>query len=626
MKRIVSMLLCVAMLCTLSCWAMAETVFTPGTYEGEGTGFQGPIKVSVTVSDTAIEQIQVLEQSETAGISDPAFEKIPALILEHQSVAVDAVAGCTNSSRGLIEAVKAALLAAGATEEMISKEIAAQEAGELETQTADVVIIGAGGAGMTAAVEALRAGGSVLIVEKMAAVGGNTIAAGSALNAAGSDIQKTGTMAASGVEAIEEKLALEPQCDAMKRWQESVRQDLDAYIASGSNQVFDTPDLHKLQTYVDGDYVGKPELIEILCDNAPKALTFLEDLGMSWKPQITTAVGATWSRSHQPANVFGGAGSDFVLPQYEFVKANGGVVALEHKAEELMVEDGRVVGVKGVASNGTPFEFRANKSVILATGGFSANVEMRMKYNKFWANLDETVPTSNQPCATGDGITMAEAIGANLYGMEWIQMVPAGDASLNASIANEMYINADGNRFIAEDERRDVLSGAILAQPGSFCWKVSSAYQAWDIQGGYDYKGNPIESLVANGKAVVGDTLDELAQAMGVNADNLKAAALAFDKAVAGEEPDALGRKVFEYKMDKGPYYATKSYAKVHHTMGGVEINTDCQVLDTQGNVIPGLYACGEVTGGIHGSNRLGGNAIADIIVFGQIAGQNAMK
>ena len=517
-------------------------------------------------------------------------------------------------------------MAAGATEEMISKEIAAQEAGELETQTADVVIIGAGGAGLTAAVEALRAGGSVLIVEKMAAVGGNTIAAGSALNAAGSDIQKTGTMAASGVEAIEEKLALEPQCDAMKRWQESVRQDLDAYIASGSNQVFDTPDLHKLQTYVDGDYVGKPELIEILCDNAPKALTFLEDLGMSWKPQITTAVGATWSRSHQPANVFGGAGSDFVLPQYEFVKANGGVVALEHKAEELMVEDGRVVGVKGVASNGTPFEFRANKSVILATGGFSANVEMRMKYNKFWANLDETVPTSNQPCATGDGITMAEAIGANLYGMEWIQMVPTGDASLNASIANEMYINADGNRFIAEDERRDVLSGAILAQPGSFCWKVSSAYQAWDIQGGYDYKGNPIESLVANGKAVVGDTLDELAQAMGVNADNLKAAALAFDKAVAGEEPDALGRKVFEYKMDKGPYYATKSYAKVHHTMGGVEINTDCQVLDTQGNVIPGLYACGEVTGGIHGSNRLGGNAIADIIVFGQIAGQNAMK
>ena len=621
MKRIISMLMCLAMLCTLCAGALAET------YEGEGAGFGGTIKVAVTIEDGKLTAIDVLESKETTGISDPAFAKIPAAIIENQSVAVDTVAGCSFSSKGLIEAVTAAWLASGAALEDISKEITVDEAAkELETRTADVVIIGAGGSGMTAAVEALRAGGSVLIVEKMASVGGNTIAAGSALNAAGTDIQKSGTMAASGIEAIEEKLALEPKNDDMKRWQESVRKDLDAYIASGENYVFDSTDLHKLQTYVDGDYVGKPELIELLCDGAPHALEFLEELGMSWRPQITTAVGATWSRSHQPANVFGGAGSDFVLPQYEFVKANGGEVALEHRAEGLIVEDGRVVGVKGTANDGTPFEYRANKGVILATGGFGANVEMRQKYNKFWSNLDETVPTTNQPCATGDGIAMAEAIGANLYGMEWIQMVPNGDASLNASIANEMYINADGNRFVAEDERRDVLSAAILAQPGSFHWKVSSAYQAWDIQGGYDYKGHSIEENVAAGKAVVGDTLDDLAAVMGVDAENLKAAAEAFDKALTGEEPDALGRKVFEYKMDKGPYYATKSYAKVHHTMGGVEINTNCQVLDTNGNVIPGIYACGEVTGGIHGANRLGGNAIADIIVFGQIAGQNVMK
>jgi len=221
---------------------------------------------------------------------------------------------------------------------------------------------------------------------------------------------------------------------------------------------------------------------------------------------------------------------------------------------------------------------------------------------------------------------MAEAVGASLYGMEWIQMIPNGTASLNASIANEMFINAEGKRFIAEDERRDVLSGAILEQPDSFCWKFSSAYQAWDIQGGFDYKGNSIEANVANGKAVVGDTIEEIAAAMGVDAANLQAAADAFDKALTGEVPDEFGRKVFEYKMDKGPYYATLSYAKVHHTMGGVEINTNCEVLDTNGNVIPGFYACGEVTGGIHGANRLGGNAIADIIVFGRIAGQNAVK
>jgi len=619
MKRIICLVMVLAMLCTC---AMAET------FEGVGKGFGGEIKVAATVEGGKLTAVEVLSHSETAGISDPAFAKIPAAIIENQTVAVDAVAGCTFSSNGLIEAVKAAWVASGANLEDISKAVVAGEAAakELETKTADVVIIGAGGAGMTAAVEVLRAGGTVLLVDKMASVGGNTIAAGSALNAAGSDIQKTGTMAASSIEALEEKLALEPKNDTMKRWQDSVRKDLDAYIASGANHVFDTPDLHKLQTYVDGDYVGKPELIELLCDGAPQALKFLEELGMTWKPQITTAVGATWSRSHQPANVFGGAGSDFVLPQYEFVKANGGEVVFEHKADELIMENGRVVGVKGMATDGTPFEYRANKGVILATGGFGANVEMRQKYNTYWANLDETVPTTNQPCATGDGIAMAEAVGASLYGMEWIQMIPNGTASLNASIANEMFINAEGKRFIAEDERRDVLSGAILEQPDSFCWKFSSAYQAWDIQGGFDYKGNSIEANVANGKAVVGDTIEEIAAAMGVDAANLQAAADAFDKALTGEVPDEFGRKVFEYKMDKGPYYATLSYAKVHHTMGGVEINTNCEVLDTNGNVIPGFYACGEVTGGIHGANRLGGNAIADIIVFGRIAGQNAVK
>ena len=621
MKRIISLVMCLAMLCTLCAGAMAET------FEGVGKGFGGEIKVAVSVEDGKLTAVEVLSHGETAGISDAAFAKIPAAMIENQSVAVDTVAGCTFSSNGLIEAVKAAWLAAGAAEADITKAVEAKEvAKELETKTADVIVIGAGGAGMTAATEVLRAGGSVLVVDKMAAVGGNTIAAGSALNASGSDIQKSGTMAASGVEAIEEKLALEPKNDTMKRWQESVRKDLDAYIASGETYVFDTADLHKLQTYVDGDYVGKPELIELLCDGAPQALKFLEELGMQWKPDITTAVGATWSRSHQPANIFGGAGSDFVLPQYEFVKANGGEVVLEHKVEEIIAENGRVVGVKGMATDGTPFEYHANKSVILATGGFGANVEMRQKYNKYWANLDETVPTTNVPSATGDGIALAEGVGASLYGMEWIQMVTGGNGSISASIANNMYINAEGNRFVAEDERRDVLSGAMLAQTGSFSWLLSDAKTAWDIQGGMTYNGQSIQDWVDSGRLVEANTIEELAEKIGVPADNLQAAIDTFNKAVTGEQADPLGRKVFQYTFDKAPYYAGTAQAKVHHTMGGVEINANAEVLDTNGNVIPGFFAAGEVTGGIHGANRLGGNAIADIVVFGQIAGQNAVK
>ncbi|MBR5224188.1 MAG: FAD-dependent oxidoreductase, partial [Clostridia bacterium] len=352
MKRIVSVLLCLAMLLTLSVGAMADT------FEGTGKGFGGDIKVAVTIEDGKLTAVEVLAHGETAGISDAAFAGVPAAMIEGQSVAVDTVAGCTYTSKGLIEAVTAAWMASGATLEEISKEIVKEEAAkELETKTADVIVIGAGGAGMTAAVEVLRAGGTVLVVDKMAAVGGNTIAAGSALNAAGTEIQAAGTMAASGIDAIEEKLALEPKNDDMKRWQESVRKDLDVYKASGSNQVFDTVDLHKLQTYVDGDYVGKTELIEILGNGAPQALEFLKELGMTWDPAITTAVGATWPRSHQPSRTFGGAGSDFILPQYEFVKANGGEVVLNHKVEEIIAEDGRVVGVKGTATDGTPFEY-----------------------------------------------------------------------------------------------------------------------------------------------------------------------------------------------------------------------------------------------------------------------------
>ena len=248
MKRIICLMMVLAMLCTC---AMAET------FEGVGKGFGGDIKVAATIDGGKLTAVEVLSHGETAGISDAAFAKIPAAMIENQTVAVDTVAGCTFSSNGLIEAVKAAWLASGVLAAAITKAVVAEEAAkELEVKTADVVIIGAGGAGMTAAVEVLRAGGSVIVIDKMAAVGGNTIAAGSALNAAGTDIQKAGTMAATGVAAIEEKLALEPKNDDMKRWQESVRKDLDAYKASGANYVFDSLDLHKLQTYVDGDYIA----------------------------------------------------------------------------------------------------------------------------------------------------------------------------------------------------------------------------------------------------------------------------------------------------------------------------------------------------------------------------------
>ncbi len=627
MRRILCLLLVLCLSLPLTLAASGESVFTPGTYEGAAAGYGGDVTVSVTVDEKNILAVEVTAAGETPGISDPAIDKLPALIVEKQTIALDTVAGCTFTSSAILEAAKAALLSSGASVEAITLAPAEDAPASLETEerTADVIVIGAGGAGLTAAVEVLRAGGSVLVVDKMSSYGGNTIAAGGALNAAYTDIQKAGSMAASGLDYVKAQLALPPHDEYMARWQESVQKDLDAYLAEGRTNVFDSPDLHKLQTYVGGDYVANPKLVEILGNGAKDSLSFLEDLGMKWSPEITTAVGATWARSHQPQRVFGPKGSDFVIPQYEFVVKNGGEVILEHKVEHILMDNGRAVGVSGTTSAGQPFTYTANKSVILATGGFGANVEMRMRYNRHWANLDETVPTTNLPSATGDGIVMAEEIAANLIGMEWIQLVTGG-GGFSASIANNLYLNAEGNRFVAEDSRRDVLSGAVLEQPGSFFWFLSDAHTAEDIQHGVSYDGRKIEDIVASGGVIKADTLEELAEKIGADPENVKAAVDAFNKAVKGEAADPLGRRVFEFPFDKAPYYAGRGLAMVHHTMGGVEINELCQVLSTAGEVIPGLYAAGEVTGGIHGGNRLGGNAIADIIIFGQIAGQQAMK
>lgn len=609
--------------------AQAESgIFTPGTYTGTAKGLNGDIVAHVTVSADKIEGITFDEHKESIGISDPAFDKLPNLILEHQSVAVDAIAGCTVSSNGVLEAVKMALLEAGASEADITKTVAA-ESKEKESYEyeADVVIVGAGGAGMTAAYEVLKSGGSVVVLEKTAAVGGNTIAAGSALNGADSKRQEQMSMNEAEIEKIEDILALEPVDDYMKSWQETVQKDLEQYKADGKTYLYDSPALHKLQTYTGGDYVGNPELIDRFAEEAAISVTYLEELGTVWKDDVTAAIGATWNRSHMPeGEPWGNKGAAFVLPQAAKVEELGGEVKLEHKAESLIVEDGRVTGVVGTTSDGDSFEARGKNGVIIATGGFGANVEMRQKYNTMWPNLDESVRTTNVASATGDGIVMAEAIGANLVGMEWIQMITNADKQdFSASINNFIYVNAEGERYVREDGRRDEIASATLAQTDSFCYWICDSQEADERLGGVTYAGLVIDELIDGELMFKADTLKELAEQLSIDFATLEKTVDEYNSYVDAQK-DPLGRQLFGVKIEKGPFYANRVTAKVHHTMGGIEIDADTHVLDQEGNVIPGLYAAGEVTGGIHGANRLGGNAIADVVSFGRIAGQEIMK
>lgn len=611
--------------CSTSNAGNNESLFNPGVYEGTGSGLNGDITAVVEVSADEIVSIEFKDHHETMGISDPAFEKLPASIIENQTVAVDTVSGCTMSSQGILEAVKNALLSSGADEADITKAPAEKAAsGETIKKSADVIVIGTGGAGMSAGAEVVKAGGSVILIDKMSSVGGNTILAASAMNAADPDLQKDQDMKSTSLTVIKELVALEPKSDLMAQWQAEIKADIEKYEAEGATYLYDSPALHKLQTYVDGDYVGNPELIDLYANNALGSIKWITSLGAKFEEQVTSAVGATWQRSHTPTKDLGSAGASFVLPQMTVIEDNGGEILLEYKAEEIMMDNGRAVGVKGTMQDGTPFELTANKGVVIATGGFAANPEMRVKYNKFWANAGPDVPTTNPTSSTGDGIIMAENAGANLIGMEWIQMVTFSKSAITASIDNSIQVNQAGLRFVKEDGRRDEICQAILEQEGGYMYRIYDAHTIVDQLNGISYKGVPIDNYIGNG-AYKADTLEGLANEIGVDYAVLQETVDVFNASVDGE-PDEFGRMMFDHKLEQGPFFAVKYRPLFHHTMGGIEINTKTQVIDTEGNIIPGLYAAGEVTGGIHGSNRLGGNAITDIITFGRIAGQEVMK
>lgn len=563
-----------------------DGLFNPGTYTGEGQGLS-KIKVEVTVTEDKITDIKVVEHNETPGVGDVALEQIPAEIIEYQSLGVDIVAGATMSSNGIIEAITQALEKAGADIAALKKVPAktVTKTGETIEKETDVVVIGAGGAGLAAAVSAHQNGAEVIVLEKMPKVGGNTIISGAAYN------------------------AVDPK-----------RQQLQG--------IEDSVDKHFQQTYEGGDKLGKPELIRILVENAYPALEWLESMGMEFTDEVFTVLGGLWPRAHKPVEPLG---TGYIKTYMNYIDNNSGIeVLLNTRATELIKENDRVVGVKAETPEGNLI-VRARNGVVLATGGFSANVEMREEYNKIWPSL-KNLKTTNHPGATGDGIAMAKAVGANLIDMEQIQLLPMGDpetgslsGNIEQAVENRIFVNKQGKRFVDEGARRDVMTQALFEQEDAFMWVIldSKNYPTGDVKNNFN---ETIDELVAAGRAYKADTLEDLAKQIGVDPDNLVEAVNKFNEAVETGGPDEFGRTLFQWKIDTPPFYAGARVPTVHHTMGGVEINEKAQVLNVNGNVIPGLYAAGEVTGGIHGSNRLGGNALADITVFGRIAGENAAK
>lgn len=591
MKKILSVVLALAlMLC--AALAVADTSYT--ATGDSAIGGVDAITVTVTLTDDgAIANVVVDECKDTAGICELPCEKVPAAMVAANSINVDTVAGATMTSEAIINAVKAALTAGGVDiAPLMEKKEAVVEKAADETLEADVVVIGAGGAGLAAAITAEQNGAKVIVVEKMPKVGGNTILAGGAVNAV---------------------------------------DDRSEFAIKQNDSIY----WHYWQTLNGGDWQGDPELVMTLVENAYDGIEWTKSLGMEWlgEEAVFTVSGGLWPRAWKPAMV---AGTGFFDTYTKYINAHQDTMTLmlNTKAEEIMVnESGAACGVVATGETGNTITINA-KSVVVATGGFSKNVELRMAYDAIWGTLDEKVLSTNHEGATGDGVKMLQKLGADFIQMGNIQLLPLGDpvtGSLSGNIEHgvdsRIFVNKSGLRYGDEGGRRDDMTRDLFKQEDATMWIVmdSDTYPTGDEVNNF---GETANQLVAAGRAVKADTLDELAALMGVDAENLKATVAEYNRHCTGGDlegqADEFGRTLFGAPIDNGPFYAGARVPTVHHTMGGVKIDTKCRVYDENGEIISNLYAAGEVTGGIHGTNRLGGNALTDTVVFGRIAGESA--
>ena len=565
----------------------AASMAAPVTAEGTGVGKHGDITVAVTFDAGKIQDIKIVKNAENPILAKKVFTDLKDQVVALSSTDVDLISGATFSAKGFIDAVNDAAKKAGVTLAKADKKALKKAARELpKTSNYDVVVIGAGGAGFSAAITAKNAGANVVLLEKMPAVGGNSLISGAEMNVA-------------------------------KNW---VQPKL------GIND--DSPELHAQDTFKGGDGKGDMKVINVMTHEALDAAKWCRDyLGVRFEDDNLFFFGGH-SRKRALIPV-GHTGTEFIAKFQAKADELGIPVITNMKAEELIKDkDGRVVGVKATM-DGSEYTFNAKGGVVLATGGFGANPEMVKKYNP---KIDERFKTTDAPGTTGEALYMAERAGAQLVNMGYIQTYPICDPLsgaieliADARFDGAIMLNQEGKRFVEELQRRDVLSEAILNQTGQYCWvlwndnigKISNTVKA---------HANEYEAFTKQGIMTTCDDLKCIADFTKIPFDQLqKTVKRVSDMAGKGNDKDFNHRSGL-VDMQQGKYYVIKAVPSTHHTMGGVRINEKAEVLTAEGKVIPGLWAAGEVTGVTHGTNRLGGNAYTDIIVFGRIAGEAAAK
>ena len=580
-KRILSCLACVALIVFCIGGSMYVVEHEGHQYDGAAQGFAGEIKVSVFVEGNTITDITYQTEGETPSIGGSAIKALRTKILKTQNVNIDTISGATYSSKGFLSAVEMALGEAG-----IVADGSGAGAGTAEDYeaTADVVVVGGGGAGMTAAITVAENGKSVILLEKSDILGGNTSRASSGMNAAETHYEKE-----QGIE--------------------------------------DSVELFIEDTIKSGKEINDPELVRTLAENTSEAIDWLDKENAPLSGPLGTMGGLSAKRTHRPVDAEGNVTSvgNFLVSALGVRLDELGIEVVTGAAvNKIIMEDGKAVGVSGVGAYGENITVHAN-SVIIATGGFGGNMDRIVALRPDLAGYIST----NVATADGDAIDFLGEVGADFVDMEQIQLhptvIPTDGALVGEALRGDgaILVNREGVRFTNETGTRDAVSAAEVSQTGGNVWLIANQEM---------YEGSAvIKKLDKSGYLVTGADLDELAKAMEFDANAtaaLKETVSTWSSYVASGTDADFSRDIGTPLTDlsSGPYYAVNVGPGIHHCMGGVKINTDAQVISTDGTPIPGLYACGEVTGGIHGANRLGGNAVADIVVFGRIAGENASK
>ena len=623
-KNVLASLLLAGAMFLTACGGSASSTSAAGGVSGSFTGTakgMGEVSVTLTLTDNVITDCTAKGDEETPGIGSVVIEQFPGEVVEGNTINLDSISGATITSNAFVEAAKAALTEAGLNPDDYMAKADKTANGETVSYDADVVVIGAGGAGMTAAMTAADAGQKVVILESQAMVGGNSARATGGMNVAKTVYQDENEFdQAAGVEktlaTAAEKYADNETITALAK---TVSEQWAAYQANPTGY-FDSVELMELDTMVGGKGINNPELVKTLCEGTADAIDWLDENGITLH-NVSSFGGASVKRIHRPVNEEGkvvSVGAYMIPLLQENCEKRGIDIVLNTTVDTILTDaNGAAVGVSGTDKDGNTVVVNA-KSVILATGGFGANLDMVTQYKPELAGF----MTTNAAGAQGQGIEMATAIGAGTVDMDQIQIHPTVEANTAALITEGLrgdgaiLVNANGERFIDEVGTRDVVSAAEIAQPGSYSWLIVDQAMA--------DASSVIQGYIKKGYTKTGATYEELAKELDVDPAAFANTMETWNGYVEAKNDPDFGRTSFANPLNNGPYYAIKVTAGVHHTMGGVTINSATEVLKEDGTVIPGLFAAGEVTGGVHGANRLGGTAVADFVVFGRIAGESA--